>query len=80
MIGVCDLAGQELGSWLGDRQEVFQQTSSMVCMMSVTDALKGNASFHVNMLKIKQETAPDADLFILLKRGSRMIVIKRFTK
>jgi GTPase SAR1 family protein len=68
MIGVWDLAGQELSAWFGDRQDVFQQASSIVCMMSVSDTLKENASFLVNLLKIKRDTAPDAELFLLLNK------------
>ncbi len=68
MIGVWDLAGQELSAWFGDRQDVFQQASSIVCMMSVSDALKENASFLVNLLKIKRDIAPNAELFLLLNK------------
>ncbi len=68
MIGVWDLAGQELSSWFGDRQDVFQQASSIVCMMSASDTLKENASFLINLLKIKRDTAPDAELFLLLNK------------
>ncbi|MEX2684058.1 MAG: ADP-ribosylation factor-like protein [Candidatus Sigynarchaeota archaeon] len=68
MIGVWDLAGQELNSWLGDRQDVFEKASSIVCMVSVTDPLKENASSLLNLLKIKQDNAPEADLFILINK------------
>jgi GTPase SAR1 family protein len=68
MIGVWDLAGQELSSWLGDRQDVFRQASIIVCMISATDALKENASFLINALMVKRDNAPDADIFILLNK------------
>ncbi len=67
-IGVWDLAGQELSAWFGDRQDVFQQANSIVCMMSANDTLKENASFLVNLLKIKRDSVPDAELFLLLNK------------
>ena len=68
MIAVWDLAGQELDAWLGERQDVFYDSTVIVCLLSVAQGLKENVKFLINFLKVKEQSVPNADLFILLHK------------
>lgn len=67
-VGVWDLSGQEIRSWLGDRQDVFDAASTIVCMMSASDSVADNLVFLTNFLKVHHEVAPASDLFLLLNK------------
>nr|MDO8112185.1 Rab family GTPase [Candidatus Sigynarchaeota archaeon] len=67
-IAVWDLAGQELDNWLGERSDVFQESTVIVCMLSASLSLKDNLLFLIKFLKKKMEIAPESVLFILLNK------------
>jgi GTPase SAR1 family protein len=68
MIAVWDLAGQELHAWLDERNEVFQDADVIVCMLDASQKLRDNASFLINLLKVRQEISPNSGVFVLLNK------------
>jgi GTPase SAR1 family protein len=68
VISVWDLAGQEMDSWLGDRVDVFQESSVIACMLDATGPLKDSVAFLIRFLKVRKEISPSTPIFILLTK------------
>jgi GTPase SAR1 family protein len=68
LISVWDLAGQEMDNWLGDRTDVFNGSSVIVCMLNAAEPLKDSVAFLVRLLKVRNEISPGTPVFILLSK------------
>ena len=78
MIAVWDLAGQELHEWLNERNDVFQDTDVIVCMLDASQKLRENTSFLINLLKVRQEISPNSEFFVLLNKCDMVSDIKAY--
>lgn len=80
MIGVWDLAGQELDTWLGDRKDVFSEAEVIVCMVEANQKLKETVTFLVRFLKIREEVARFSKLFLLIHKCDLVAELQLYNK
>ncbi|MBN2157168.1 MAG: GTPase domain-containing protein [Candidatus Lokiarchaeota archaeon] len=67
-IGVFDLSGQELNRWLGQEQEVFQQTDVILITLDATTDFNLCSKLITQMQKIQQERCSSATCYILFHK------------
>ena len=68
ILGVWDLAGQEINSWLGKRSDVFKEASVIVYMLDASKKLKEAIPNFIKFLKVREKIAKHSKLFLLMNK------------
>jgi GTPase SAR1 family protein len=67
-IAIYDLAGQQLNSWLGESQNIFQDADAIICVLDCLTDWAQNKRVVERFLKIREQNCPKADILFLFHK------------